>query len=454
MKLRLWPRSLAARTAVVLLTALAFVQVAGLTIHAFDRVDLLRLAQIRDIGVRVMSLYRSIALVPPQQRDAAVQDLDLPDGPFAALSPDPPTDEMMPAPPWLQRQLQVDMQLVPIPQRDRPRDMVFLGGPDNERLVAGLRLQDGRWLNMAVPMPPPRPWDSVNFLVAFLLMSATAVILVLWAVRRLTHPVTTLAQAAEALGRDVNAPPLPQTGPEEVATAAAAFNTMAARIRRFVQDRTLMLTAIGHDLRTPITRMRLRSEFIEDDELRRKMLSDLSELEAMVSATLAFGRDATAGEAVSALDLAELARTVLDEAADTHPDHDLRLGYRGPEHLPVQVRPVLLKRALTNLVQNAVAYGGCARITLLPPEPPADASPHAGPMVTLEIDDDGPGIPPGDIERMFQPFQRMEASRNRETGGFGLGLSIARDILHAHGGDVKLANRPGGGARATVTLPV
>jgi signal transduction histidine kinase len=224
---------------------------------------------------------------------------------------------------------------------------------------------------------------------------------------------------------------------------------MAARIRRFVQDRTLMLTAIGHDLRTPITRMRLRAEFIDDDTLRQKMLADLEELEAMVSATLAFGRDVTAGEPVSALDLAELARTVLDEAADTHLRADLRLGYEGPAHLPVRVRPVLLKRALTNLVHNALTYGGgAARIILRPPQAPP------GTMATLEIDDDGPGIPADEIERMFQPFQRLEASRNRETGGFGLGLSIARDIVRAHGGDVTLENRPGGGARATVTLPV
>ena len=145
-------------------------------------------------------------------------------------------------------------------------------------------------------------------------MTAAAALLTLWAVRRLTAPVRTLAAAAEALGRDVNAPPLPEQGPTEIATAAAAFNTMAARIRRFVQDRTEMLTAIGHDLRTPITRLKLRAEFMEDDEQRRKMLADLEELEAMVSATLAFGRDAKSTEPVSALDLAELLRTVLDEA--------------------------------------------------------------------------------------------------------------------------------------------
>jgi signal transduction histidine kinase len=269
--------------------------------------------------------------------------------------------------------------------------------------------------------------------------------LTLWAVRRLTAPVRTLAAAAEALGRDVNAPPLPETGPLEVATAAAAFNTMAARIRRFVQDRTEMLTAIGHDLRTPITRLKLRAEFMEDDEQRRKMLADLEELEAMVSATLAFGRDAKTTEPVTALDLPELLRTVLDEAADARPEAADRLAYDGPAHLVVRARPLSLKRAIANLVANAVTYGGSARVRLAPPE--------AG-MVAIEVEDDGPGLPPQELERVFEPFYRGEPSRSRETGGVGLGLPIARNILRAHGGDVVLANRPMGGARAIATLPV
>ena len=214
----------------------------------------------------------------------------------------------------------------------------------------------------SVPIEPPRPWHSPTFLAAFLLMTVAAAGLTLWAVRRLTAPVRTLAAAAEALGRDVNAPPLPEDGPTEVATAAVAFNTMAARIRRFVQDRTELLTAIGHDLRTPITRLKLRAEFVEDDEQRGKMLADLEELEAMVSATLAFGRDARTTEPVSSLDLAELLRTMLDETGDARPDVADRLAYEGPPHLTVRARPLALKRALANLVSNAVTYGGSARV--------------------------------------------------------------------------------------------
>lgn len=442
--MRLWPRSLASRTALVLVSALTIVQVAGLTIHAVDRIGLLRLAQTRDVGVRIMGVYRSVALTPPERREAWVRDLDQRDGAATKLENGPPTEDLPPTPVLLRRQIMVSAQLVPMPQPERWREVVMLGGIAEERLVVGLHMPEGHWLNMSVPMPPPRFWYSSSFLVAFLLMTVTAGLLTLWAVRRLTDPVRTLGRAAEALGRDVNAPPLPEDGPTEVATAAAAFNLMAARIRRFVQDRTFMLTAIGHDLRTPITRLKLRAEFVEDDEMRRKMLGDLDELEAMVAATLAFGRDITTDEAVTTVDLAELVRTVLDEATDTNPEKASAIHYVGPDHLPVRGRPVALKRALTNLVMNALNYGAAARVSLLPP---VDGT------ATLLVEDEGPGIPLTELDRVFQPFHRVEPSRNNETGGMGLGLPIARNILRAHGGDVTLFNRPTGGARATVTLP-
>ena len=442
---RLWPKSLAGRTALVLVTALTVVQVAGLTIDAFDRVGLQRLAQSRDVAIRLMSFYRSVMLTPPGQRDALVHELDLRDGLIAKLEDNQPSDDLVPSQPTLRRQIQVDMQLVPVPPQLRQREMVMLGGMQARRLVVGMRMPDDRWLNMSVPMTPPRLWQSESFLIAFASMTLAAGLLTLWAVRQMTAPVSTLARAAEALGRDVNAPPLPEDGPTEVATAAAAFNTMAARIRRFVQDRTFMLTAIGHDLRTPITRLKLRAEFIEDDEMRRKVLADVDELEAMVSATLAFGRDVTTDEPVGTVDLTELVRTVLDEAADARPEAAEQITYVGPDHLPIRARPVALKRALTNLVMNALKYGAAALVTL--------SGPEAG-MVTLLIEDNGPGIPVGELDRVFQPFHRLEPSRNNETGGMGLGLPIARNILRAHGGDVVLSNRSTGGARATVQLPV
>lgn len=448
--MRLWPRSLGTRTAAVMVITLAVVQIAGLTIHALDRVELQRLAQIRDVGVRVMSLYRAVALAPPEQRADVLQELERrdaahSDGMTAALSPLPPIDDLLPQSPIpLRRPIVVSMGLVPVPQPARYRELVMLGDTETQRLLFGMHVPDGPWLVIHMPLPPPRVWHSRTFLAAFLLMTAAGALISWWAISRLTAPVRMLANAAEALGRDVRAPPLPEDGPSEIAAAAVAFNTMAMRIRRFVQDRTFMLTAIGHDLRTPITRLKLRTEFIDDEDMRRKMLTDLDELESMVSATLAFGRDVTIDEPVGTVDLAELVRTVLDEAGDGRPDLADHITYAGPHHLPFRGRPVALKRAVSNLVQNALSYGGSAQATLQ----------CANGMAQLLVEDDGPGIPMAELDRVFQPFHRVEASRNKETGGMGLGLPITRNIIRAHGGDVTLDNRPTGGARATVTLPV
>lgn len=447
MTFRLWPRSLGTRTALVLLIGLAVVQIAGLTIHAFDRLDLQRLAQARSVAIRAVSLYRSMALTDPDHRQIVLSELHRGAELAPVLSDTPPESDLPPMPPMEQRILRGAMNMLPV-EGVRPlhwREVLIFGGFPWRKAVIGMHLPDGQWLTVTAPLEPLRPWHSPDFLAAFFGTTIAAALLTIWAVRRLTAPVRVLAAAAEALGRDVNAPPLPETGPYEVATAAMAFNTMAARIRSFVQDRTELLTAIGHDLRTPITRLKLRAEFIDDDEQRTKILADLEELEALVSATLAFGRDARTTEPVSPLDLAELLRTILDEAGDARPEAMDKLHYDGPAHLTVQARSLSLKRVFVNLVSNAVNYAGGATVRLSHPNERS---------VVVEVEDDGPGIPPTELDRVFEPFHRGEPSRNRETGGVGLGLPIARNIMRAHGGDVVLANRPAGGMRATVTLPV
>jgi hypothetical protein len=441
---RLLPRSLAGRTALFLLLGLVLVQVAGLTIHALDRVDLQRFQQAREVSQRSYVVWRMLLATPPDRRGAVAADLDLPAGlrasyddePIARLTNPPP-------PPPLARLLRVD-SVMSAPPRLRPREVIVSGSYRPGVLLASLRFPDQGWLNLRMEMPAPRPWHSETFLAAFLLMTLAAGGLTLWAVKRLTRPVRDLAAAADRLGRDVNAPPLPENGPAEVATAAHAFNTMAERIRRFVSDRTQMLAAIGHDLKTPITRLKLRAELLDDDEQRRKIIADLEEMEAMIAATLAFARDDAAAEPSVAVDLAALCRTVLDEAADANPELADHIAYAGPEHLTVRARPVAMKRALANLVGNAIAYGGAARLAL-EPAPPG--------QIRIAIDDDGPGVPEEELEGVFQPFRRLETSRNRETGGTGLGLPIARNILRAHGGDVVLRNHPRGGLTALATMP-
>ncbi|MDT8873170.1 HAMP domain-containing protein [Komagataeibacter rhaeticus] len=227
------------------------------------------------------------------------------------------------------------------------------------RTVAFLLPDERRWVTIHYILPRPSLFRSPTFPIAFLIMTCAGGVLILWGVRRLIAPVSTLAAAAEELGRNVNAPPMPEDGPREVARAAHAFNTMAHRIRRYLTDRTLMLTAIGHDLRTPITRLKLRAEFVEDDEMRARMLSDLDELEAMVAATLAFGRDASQREPMGQVNLTALLQTIADETTETCPALEGKVTFSSemPDVL-VRARPVALKRALGNLVSNAVKYAG------------------------------------------------------------------------------------------------
>lgn len=441
---RLWPGTLGGRTALVLILGLMAVQALGLTIHAFDRLELQRAAEARELSFRSFALWRNLVQTPPERRAQALAEADLPANLAAQYDAQPSVAPgAPPLPPHLVRLFRLDP--APVAQgarRFRPTEShaTMLNAT---HVAIALRFADGGWLNLTLRLPKPRPWHSDRFLVAFVAMSFAAALLILWAMRRLTRPVRDLAAAAERLGRDVNAPALPETGPREVAKAAAAFNGMASNIRRFVADRTQMLAAISHDLRTPITRLRLRAEFLEDEEQQRRMLADLAEMEAMIAATLAFARDDAAAEPATAVDLAALARTVLDEAADATPELAERIAYAGPEHVVVSLRPLSMKRALGNLVANALKYGGAARLALDPR--------GAGALLTIE--DDGPGVPESALEEVFQPFRRIEGSRNRETGGTGLGLTIARSILRAHGGEVTLHNRDGGGLRVVATLP-
>ena len=349
------------------------------------------------------------------------------DGPDSAFAP--PSDDGPAGPPFG-------------PPPGRPAEASF-GGPPGP--PPGGHFYPDTWLTISAVLPPPTPWRSRGFATAFIVMTLLGAVMIIWAVRTLLRPVQTLAAAAEALGRDVvTAPPLPEQGPAEIVTAAKAFNTMAARIRRFVEDRTFLLTAIGHDLRTPITRLKLRAEFMEDDEQREKMLADLDEMEAMVAATLAFGRDIGSTETPAPVDLASLLRAILDDQADLTPARQEAITYQGPEHLAVRLRPLACKRAFANLIGNAVKYGDAAHVTLSPP--------HKG-LVRIDIEDDGPGIPETERERVFEPFRRLETSRNRETGGSGLGLAIARNIIRAHGGDIAMLDATPKGLRVRVTLP-
>lgn len=298
---------------------------------------------------------------------------------------------------------------------------------------------DGRWLTVQ-PRPSFR-WGSWQgrIVLTFLLSLLAIAPLAWWFARRLASPIVAFAEAAERLGRDPRAAPLAMAGSGEVQAAVAAFNNMQERLRRYVEDRTAMVGAIAHDMRTPLTRLRFRIEGAPED-LRAKLQQDIDQMEAMVAATLGFVHDATHTAERTKLELASLVESVIDEAAETGADAAIESG----ERIVVEGDPLALKRMVANLVDNAVKYGARVRGRVFA---------KAGQAV-IEIDDEGPGIPAAEMERVFDPFYRGEPSRSRETGGAGLGLAVVRSIARAHGGDVVLKNRPGGGLTVRVSLPL
>jgi signal transduction histidine kinase len=306
--------------------------------------------------------------------------------------------------------------------------------------IVAIALNSGQWLNIKIhPLPLPRllVWSSF---ISTLIMAIAVTAILIFMIRRITRPLRALTIASDKLGRGEVTPPLPERGPADIRQTTRAFNQMNQRLQRFVQDRTRMLAAMSHDLRTPITTLRLRAEFLEDTDNRRKILATLDEMQAMTEAALAFAREAAAQEDSRRVDLTALVASLCDDLADMGQD----VQFTEEQQYPYTCRPVSLKRALRNLIENAVRYGQRARvaINLKPTE------------LHITIDDDGPGIPTEDNERVFEPFVRLETSRNRDTGGIGLGMSIARSILREHGGEVILNNRPTGGLQVTVTLPI
>ena len=307
------------------------------------------------------------------------------------------------------------------------------------RFRIGVRDGDGHWLTI---QPKSNfgldPWQQ-RLLLVFAL-AALSVAPLAWAFsRRLAAPISALAAGAERLGRDPRSPPLDITGSSEVAAAVTAFNEMQDRIRRYVDDRTGMMGAIAHDLRTPLTRLRFRIEAVPEP-LRTKMEADIDHMEAMVSSTLSFVRDAALPRDRRKLEMASLVETVMDEAALTGADAAVRRA----ERVVVDGDPLALKRLVANLVDNALKYGERARARVFSEDG----------MAVILVEDDGPGMPESEIERVFEPFHRLESSRSRETGGIGLGLAVVRAVARSHGGDVVLRNRPRGGLSARVTLPL
>ncbi len=315
-------------------------------------------------------------------------------------------------------------------------------------LFLGAELTDGSWvvfsaLNFSGMNPAWGLWGygrRMRWLIVLLVLTTTTVVVSTIAARQLGRPVKRLADAVDRFGVDPRAPALPEAGPEELRQVIRTFNAMQAQIQRFVSHRTMMLAAISHDLRTPLTRMRLRGEFIADETEQARLFRDVDEMQTMVDGALAFFRDDAAEEAVTVFDLPGVLCTIANDYADQGVD----VAYTGPSRAVYRGRPFALKRAFTNLIDNAVKYAAPPQIELSREER----------AFVVRVRDRGPGIPADALDRVFAPYSRLDKSRNRATGGVGLGLTVAQTIVRGHGGEIILKNRPGGGLEAQITLPV
>lgn len=309
--------------------------------------------------------------------------------------------------------------------------------------VISLMLRDGTPLRLVLRPQPEFRWGrphSSRWLLYAIVFPLCLGLLAYVVARMATRPLGRLASAATALGRDINQPPLPEGGPSEVRHAAAAFNVMQARIRSYVEERTEMLAAIAHDLQTPVTRLRLRLEKVEDEDLRNKLVADLGAMQDMIREGLDLAMSLDAGGMMQRVDLDSLLSSVCADAVDAGQDVTLH-GHTGAS---IPALPLALQRCLANLIDNAVKYGGYARVTAA----------REGNRAVIRVTDGGPGIPEAHMDKVFDPYYRVEASRSRETGGTGLGLTIARNIAQRHGGTLVLRNAVSGALECTLTLPL
>jgi signal transduction histidine kinase len=338
-------------------------------------------------------------------------------------------------------------RLVIVADRYRPVDKQ--AGPIAGRIENGVlieaALSDGHWLLFGSnldPLPPIDPvatqFSKVSFAAWLAVSILLGVLLSMLSARRLVKPLAELAMAVEQLGGSGVASPIPAHGPREVRGTIQAFNRMQERLRRFNDDRTRMIAAMSHDLRTPLTRLRLRAELVEDQEQQQKMLAELDMMAEMIESVLSFARDDTKHEPRALVDLSALIEGICEDASDAGEP----VTFSGPRGVTISCRPTAIRRAVSNLVDNAVKYGKSAAVSLIP-----DSE-----RVVITVDDEGPGIPRSEREKVFEAFYRIGSSRDPDTGGVGLGLSVTRSIIWEHGGDISLGSCKGGGLSVRLEL--
>ena len=468
--MRFLPRSLFSRLVLVLLGGLVVAQLLSFAVHMHERGELLSRASGRQSAQRIADIARFLDSLPANERRAIVQVLSAPPltisldrGPLAAEAEElgeGARDALFGA--MLRRFLGDDLRAVvtvaeapavepeagmkrgfkgPGMHGDWPASKAAMHAAAQPGIafIAQVRLRDGALVTFDSRQPAQtQNWPYRLLLsLAVLLVAVVAVSLV--AVRWATRPLNALADAADELGTNINRAPMAEEGPVEVVRAARAFNTMQARLAGYVRDRTRVLAAMSHDLKTPVTRLRLRAELLEDPQVRVKFTKDLDEMESMVGATLDFLRGQEVGEPVQPVDVTALLESLQADMAEI--GGPVRI--EGNARAPFPGRPQAMKRCLANLIENAVKYGKSAVVAI-------DDNDS---RLEIRIRDEGPGLPQAELEKVFEPFYRVESSRSRETGGTGLGLTIARSVAEAHGGSLVLSNRAGGGLEARLILP-
>lgn len=463
---RRWlPQSITAQILLLALAGLILAQVLGLQIYRHERDEALGLVNSRNAMIRLSSVVRLLSSSPAQLHEEILRAsrsetlmMRIQDVP---LSPSEHNEQyetifrhLLDYPGNLSIQISAErVSNLPPPTMFQ---QMHQQGRDNQgrvrngmppplwqrdvRMYGAIELVDGRWLNFSSLADREPPTWSLGSLLSLLLVALLigAVLFVL--LRRTTRPLKLLAQQAEQFGRGDAIPPLDETGPPEVAETLAAFNRMQLRLNRFVQDRTQMLAAISHDLRTPLTSLRLRCEFLPEGDDRDRMLQTLSQMEGMLHATLSFARDDHQGETSRPVDLVSLLHSLCDD----YEDNGQPVLCHAEGKRVYQCRPDVLRRVLQNLINNALKYAGDAEVSL---EETAES-------LLIRVRDHGEGIPEEQLESVFKPFYRLDTARNTEDGSVGLGLAIARTLIHQHGGELRLSNAPDGGLLAEIQLPV
>lgn len=444
---RFWPDTVASRAILILFAALLAFHLLGYWAFRVGVESFASAGRDDSVAERIVSIKRAIASLPDgADRDRVAHDLSSASlevhwSKVSLVLGGVPATERTRAMETRLKQLAPDLAAESFRVGVADDGVPATGTADADRhlTLVSVRLDDGSWVNFSsstLGAAQHLDWNLTAIMICFAVgIVVVALLLLRWA----TRPLRDLALAAERFSLDQVPQHLSEDGPAEVRRAARAFNTMRERIQRLVTERMEAMAAVSHDLRTPITRLRLRSELLDDDSARRQIDADLGEMEEMIDSTLEYLRGGVSSEAVRPIDLATVIETIVDEHLDQ--GHSVTLA--GLSSAPILGRVLPLKRAFSNIIGNAVKYGVSAKIGILGDQ---------GRFIVL-IEDRGPGIPPADMERVFHPFVRLEESRGRETGGSGLGLTIAQAVARSHEGSIALENRPEGGLCVTVSLP-